>query len=138
MKPDWIIHYILCEWPSSHTHGLNKYGSLELELNFPVTKEKAGMILNLLGKKIAEKGKRYQSGDREDDIFTCPCYFLETDPATPDFQFQCVLRILICDPQGRYPWETDCNPDYALQLNEKEKKEIRRLLYGVPSGGNHE
>lgn len=36
MKPDWIIHYIICERPSSHTHGLDRHGSLELELNLPV------------------------------------------------------------------------------------------------------
>ena len=57
MKPDWIIHYILCERPSSHTHGLDRHGSLELELNLPVIQEKAKMILNLMGLEIAEKGK---------------------------------------------------------------------------------
>ena len=45
MKPDWIIHYILDAWPSSHTHGLSRYGGLELELNLPVSQEKAMMIL---------------------------------------------------------------------------------------------
>ena len=49
MKPDWIIHYILADRPSSHTHGLDRHGSLELELNLPVPQEKAQMILNLLG-----------------------------------------------------------------------------------------
>ena len=45
MKPDWIIHYILADRPSSHTHGLDRHGSLELELNLPVTQEKAQMIM---------------------------------------------------------------------------------------------
>ena len=75
MKPDWIIHYILADRPSSHTHGLDRHGSLELELNLPVPQEKAQMILNLLGLEITEKGKCYRSGDREDDIFTLPVYF---------------------------------------------------------------
>ena len=57
MKPDWIIHYILADRPSSHTHGLDRRGSLELELNLPVPQEKAQMILNLLGLEITEKGK---------------------------------------------------------------------------------
>jgi len=39
MKPDWIIHYILDAWPSSHTHGLSRYGGLELEVNLPVSQE---------------------------------------------------------------------------------------------------
>ena len=80
MKPDWIIHYILADRPSSHTHGLDRRGSLELELNLPVPQEKAQMILNLLGLEITEKGKCYRSGDREDDIFTLPVYFFETTP----------------------------------------------------------
>ena len=48
MKPDWIIHYILDAWPSSHTHGLSRYGGLELELNLPVSQEKAMMILKAI------------------------------------------------------------------------------------------
>ena len=66
MKPDWIIHYILADRPSSHTHGLDRHGSLELELNLPVPQEKAQMILNLLGLEITEKDKCYRSGDREE------------------------------------------------------------------------
>lgn len=127
MKPDWIIHYILCERPSSHTHGLDRYGSLELELNLPVSQEKACMILNLMGNEIAEKGKRYHSGDREDAVFTLPCYLLETTPATPDSQFTRVLRVLICDPKGKYPWEPGCEYGYAQQLNDREKYEMRKL-----------
>ena len=91
MKPDWIIHYILADRPSSHTHGLDRHGSLELELNLPVPQEKAQMILNLLGLEITEKGKCYRSGDREDDIFTLPVYFFETTPAVPDSCFSRVI-----------------------------------------------
>lgn len=85
------------------------------------------MILNLLGNEIAEKGKRYHSGDREDDVFTLPCYLFETTPATPDSQFTRVLRVLICDPKGKYPWEPDCESGYAQQLNIREKQEMREL-----------
>ena len=78
MRPDWIIHYILCDRPSSHTHGLDKYGSLELELNLPVSDKKATEVLNLVGEAIAEKGRRYRSGDYEDGIFTLPFYLYPT------------------------------------------------------------
>ena len=61
MKPDWIIHYILCERPSSHTHGLDRHGSLVLEPTLPVIQEIATMILNLIGLEIAEKRKCYRS-----------------------------------------------------------------------------
>lgn len=128
MKPDWIIHYILDDWPSSHTHGLDRHGSLELELNLPVAQEKAAMILNLLGLEIAEKGKRYRSGDREKDVFTVPVYFYETTPAVPDAYFTRVLRVLFCDPDGKYPWEPDCAPGYAEQLSRAEKSDMARIV----------
>ena len=128
MRPDWIIHLILCERPSSHTHGLCKYGSLELELNLPVPEKKAAMILNLVGEAIAEKGKQYRSGDREDDIFTLPIYLFETEPAVSDPRFSRVLRVLVCDPDGKYPWEPGCAPGYAEQLSEKEKREMQEII----------
>lgn len=128
MKPDWIIHYILDVCPSSHTHGLSRYGGLELELNLPVSQEKAMMILNLLGMEIAGKGKHYRSGDRENDVFLLPVYFFETAPAVPDAYFNRVLRVLLCDPDGKYPWEPDCAPGYAEQLSMGEKREMSQLV----------
>lgn len=128
MKPDWIIHHILADRPSSHTHGLDRHGSLELELNLPVPQEKAQMILNLLGLEITEKGKCYRSGDREDDIFTLPVYFFETTPAVPDSCFSRVMRVLVCDPDGKYPWEPGCEPGYAEQLSEGEKREMAQII----------
>ena len=127
MRPDWIIHYILCDRPSSHTHGLDKYGSLELELNLPVSDKKATEVLNLVGEAIAEKGRRYRSGDYEDGIFTLPFYLFETESAVPGSVSNRVLRILVCDPDGKYPWEAGCDPDYAAQLNDSEKREMAQL-----------
>ena len=136
MRPDWIIHYILCDRPSSHTHGLDKYGSLELELNLPVSDKKATEVLNLVGEAIAEKGRRYRSGDYEDGIFTLPFYLFETESAVPGSVSNRVLRILVCDPNGKYPWESGYDPDYAAQLNDSEKREMSRLYrhrYGTAS-----
>ena len=136
MRPDWIIHYILCDRPSSHTHGLDKYGSLELELNLPVSDKKATEVLNLVGDAIAEKGRRYRSGDYEDGIFTLPFYLFETESAVPGSVSNRVLRILVCDPDGKYPWEAGCDPDYAAQLNDSEKREMAQLYrhrYGTAS-----
>lgn len=128
MKPTWIIHGILCDRPSYHTHGLDRYGSLELELNLPLMQTQAVLFINLIASEIAEKGKRYQSGDREEDIFNVPFYLFETDASQPSRPHDRVLRILFCDPAGRYPWEPECAPDYAGQLNETEKALMRALL----------
>lgn len=86
------------------------------------------MILNLLGLEIAEKGKCYRSGDRECDVFSLPIYFFETAPAVPDAYFTRVLRVLLCDPDGKYPWEPDCAPGYADQLSQEEKREMTQLV----------
>lgn len=103
MKPTWIIHFVLCEHPSYHTHGLDRYGSLELELNLPLTQRQATLFINLIADEVAEKGKRYQSGDREDDVFNLPFYLFETNAIHSSKPTDRVLRILFCDPDGRYP-----------------------------------
>lgn len=93
------------------------------------------MILNLMGLEIAEKGKCYRSGDREDNVFTIPIYLFETEPAVPDASFTRVLRVLVCDPAGKYPWEPDCAPVYAEQLTDSEKREMMQICrqrYGTP------
>lgn len=83
MVPTWIIHFIPCDQSSYHTHGLDAYGSLELELNLPITPQRAGPLINLVANEIAKKGKRYRSGDREDDVFNLPVYLFETAPIQP-------------------------------------------------------
>lgn len=80
MKPTWIMHFIPCGQPSYHTHGLNEYGSLELELNLPLEPRQAMQFINLIANEVAERGKRYRSGDREDDVFNFPFYLFETAP----------------------------------------------------------
>lgn len=85
------------------------------------------MILNLLGREIAENGKRYQSGDRETEVFNLPVYFFETEPAVPDSYFKRVLRVLLCDPAGKYPWEDGCEERYAKQLSPSEKRDMGAL-----------
>lgn len=77
MRPTWIIHFIPCGQPSYHTHGLDAYGSLELEVNLPLDPNQATFFINLIANEVAEKGKRYHSGDREDDVFNLPFYLLK-------------------------------------------------------------
>lgn len=141
MIPTWIIHYIPCDQSSYHTHGLDAYGSLELELNLPMTPRRAGLFINLVANEIAEKGKRYRSGDREDDVFNLPVYLFETAPVRPSRDNDRVLRILFCDPAGKYPWESDCGAPYSDQLNSQEKQVMTALLQerkeGNSNAGSH-
>lgn len=137
MIPTWIIHFIPCDHSSYHTHGLDAYGSLELELNLPMVPQRAGLFINLVANEIAEKGKRYRSGDREDDVFNLPCYLFETVPIRPSRDNDRVLRILFCDPAGKYPWEPECEAPYSNQLNMLEKQAMIALLAKQKEGSPH-
>lgn len=130
MVPTWIIHFIPCDQSSYHTHGLDAYGSLELELNLPITPQRAGPLINLVANEIAKKGKRYRSGDREDDVFNLPVYLFETAPIQPSRDNDRVLRILLCDPAGKYPWEPECEAPYSTQLDTAGKQAMAGLLAG--------
>ena len=63
MKLTWIIHFIPCGKPSYHTHGLDQYGSLELELNLPLQPRQATQF-SLAGRPIARRNKVLQMGDQ--------------------------------------------------------------------------
>lgn len=73
----------------------------ELELNLPLEPRQAMLFINLIANEVAEKGKRYCSGDREDDVFNLPCYLFEAAPIRPSRDNDRVLRILFCDPAGK-------------------------------------
>ena len=135
MTPTWIIHFIPCGQPSYHTHGLNRYGSLEL--NLPLEPRQAMLFINLIANEVAEKGKRYCSGDREDDVFNLPCYLFETAPIRPSRDNDRVLRILFCDPAGKYPWEPECEAPYSNQLNMLEKQVMIALLAKQKEDSSH-
>lgn len=130
MNPTWIIHFIPCGKVSYHTHGLNQYGSLELELALPLESRQAMQFINLIANEIAEKGKRYRSGDRDDDVFNVPFYLFQTRPIRPSRPDDQVLRILFCDPAGKYPWEPDCQEPYDGQLSGPEKAKMEALVQG--------
>ena len=134
MKPNWIIHFIPCENVSYHTHGLNQYGSLELELALPLETRQATRFINLIANEIAEKGKRYSSGDRDDGVFNVPFYLFQTSPIQPSRPCDQVLRILFCDPAGKYPWEPDCQEPYADQLSGSEKAAMAALVQRQAGG----
>ena len=128
MKPTWIIHFIPCDRSSYHTHGLDAYGSLELEVNLSMEPQRAGLFINLVANEIAEKGKRYRSGDHEAGVFNFPVYLFETVPIQTSRDNDRVLHILFCDPAGKYPWEPECEAPYSAQLDTAEKQAMTALL----------
>lgn len=102
MNVDWIIHFIPCTpRPSFHTHGLDRHNSLELELNLSLMPKQAMQFINLIAMNMVKTGKRYQSGDREDDVFNLPFYLFETTPIQPSHPTQissAPARLPTCGP----------------------------------------
>lgn len=109
----------------------------ELELNLPLELRQAMLFINLIANEVAEKGKRYCSGDREDDVFNLPCYLFEAAPIRPSRDNDRVLRILFCDPAGKYPWEPECEAPYSNQLNMLEKQAMIALLAKQKEDSSH-
>lgn len=128
MKYTWIIHNV-CDGErfTYHTHGLNAYGSLELELNLPLVPNQAGLFINLIADSVA-KGRQYHSGECVPEIFTAPFYLLETKPVHGTYEDEQVLRIIFPDENFRFPWQSGCNPDYLSQLSNIEIDRIAALL----------
>lgn len=116
-KPTWVIHHVFDEYETNyHTHGLNKYGSLELEINFPIQQNLAGHILNEIGLKIAN-GKKYKSNDTIEDIVNVKLKVIETKGVHSDAHGdEKVLRIILPDENHKFPWDEGCNPIYQKQI----------------------
>lgn len=133
-KVDWYIHYIPCEQPSFHTHGLNQYGSLELELVLPVDPQKGMQLINYIAAQIAWYGKHYTSAEKVSDVLNLPFYLFQTTPVQASKEGDQVLRILLCDTLRRYPWHPNCDQEIKEQLNETELEQLLselKLRYGA-------
>ncbi len=125
----WIIHSV-CDGVqiAAHTHGLNQYGSLELELNIAIPSHKIMEILNVIGLHIAQ-GHHYQSGDCDTELFNLPFYLLETAPIFGDNRSEdAILRVILPDASGLYPWHTRCSEGYRDQISATEVALMRKEL----------
>ena len=121
-KPTWMIHGV-CGGGNTvyHTHGLNEYGSLELELNLSLEKNQACQFINLIGLEIAN-GKKFKDGDFDDTIFNCKIAFKEVEGIYEENQ-KC-LRVIFPDTNYKFPWEDGCEEPYKWQISENPSEGI--------------
>ncbi len=132
MKPTWIIHNVFDEEKVTfHTHGLNEYGSLELELNLPLAPEQGMLFVNLVADTIA-KGTKYRSGQFVEGIFTTGLYLFETEAIHDSDDSTRVLRIIFPDPAFLFPWDNGCSMSYKAQLKAEEIEEMKVILEDNP------
>lgn len=114
-EPTWIIHNVFDEEEMTHhTHGLDVYGSLELEINLSISPKNAGMILNILGLEIAN-GKKFEDGEIDYSIFKNGIAFRKVTSKFGDVVSD-VLRVIIPDTNFKFPWDEGCQEPYASQL----------------------
>jgi hypothetical protein len=116
MKKDWEIHLVtdtITGKSSAHTHGLDKYGSLEIEINLHLRPEILGQYINLIADHIASKGLQIEDGERVEGIFNSPIYFCKVKSVQSE---DLVLRAIFPDENLKYPWDNDCSAGYCEQI----------------------
>lgn len=124
MKSDWIIHTVIDDQTgkcSGHTHGLNKFNSLEIEININLRPGVLGQYLNIIADHIVNKNLVIEDGERIVGLFDCPVYFFKTKSTQSEDQ---VLRGIFPDDSfgymGYYPWDEyndeHCKSGYIEQI----------------------
>ena len=113
---DWEIHYVIdvsgiggiC---NCHTHGMGKYNHLDFQIVFPAKSERLAVLLNTIGLMV-QRGQRFEPGDypMDNGVFTAPFRICKARETGRD-----VLRIILCDPNYRFPENPLCADPYKYQ-----------------------
>lgn len=114
----WVIHYITEDPICAHTHGLEKYLGNEVEISIPVNHQTAMMLLNTVGNEVVYGDYKLKLNHRNFELFNMPVYFFEL-PSTLD-KTKNILRLVIPDPNNKFPWDNDCDYYYQQQLSNEE------------------
>lgn len=108
----WFVHYsssMCSEYANIHTHGLvENFGHPDLQIALRINQNLAmGLLTDAVD--LIKEGKRFEEGRMENfcgnTIWLKP--FNEVDRE--------VLRIILCDPKGKFPWDADCKEEYKDQ-----------------------
>ena len=151
MERGWIIHTVIDDETgqgSGHTHGLDKLGILEVEINLNLRPGVLGQYLNLIADSIAHRGLVLEDGLRVTEIFNCPLYFFKTKSIQSEDE---IYRAIFPDEFGMYPWDRFdgrvCADGYREQIELKVGKvfyvdtelncsedEVREILWNIDKG----
>lgn len=128
---DWIIHLVAngvtCEecgevensfipgCCNAHTHGMEKYGHQDFQLVLALPPQEIGRILNTFGRAV-QNGSKFYNGQFVNGIYEdCAVQLLEFDEGD-----RRVLRVIIPDRHNVFPYESECEFPYAMQLMKTE------------------
>ena len=116
VEVDWIIHGVVYpEGVIYHTHGLDKHGLKELELKLSLEKGLAQQIINLTALELINRGLKVETDYLIEKVFNVPLY-LKCDNKSVSHEDNNMIRIIIPDEKGLFPWDEGCNPDYIGQI----------------------
>ena len=116
--------------PSFHyTVGLwDTYGHPEI-IVFGLPPETGKTILNIVAEKIKDKGTPnklvFQTGVDQNDIANLPLQFIDAKPKYVNEHFMAainynktdqfpIMQLVLCDRNGKFPWDKDCDKDFKL------------------------
>lgn len=108
-----------------HTHGLLVgFGHLDLQIVFTP--------------KITQEIAKKTIDEIAGTIISCRCTYTNNIelPNCGNFIGRLVidefgrtlLRFVVPDEQGLYPWDEGCDPDYKVQFNEKDQENYKKLV----------
>lgn len=106
----WVAH-ALTDVPLIHTHGLLEgYHHPDLEIRLAVSPEKRHEFLTVLVEAV-KAGQRLQAGTEDTTLFSVPVRFISREETG-----RMVIRAIFPDPQGRFPDDPGCPPEWVAQL----------------------
>ncbi len=121
-KYGWYAHLVPADDPQSatgfnyHTHGFERVGHHDLQIVFPMAKEKCHGIATTIYRQVKE-GTQFQDGDEtripHQDGSKFPVRFIKVKEGDRE-----VLRVIVPNPNGEFePKQVaeDDKPEYALQ-----------------------
>lgn len=117
-KVDWVIHGVHQEDGGIvyHTHGLNEYGLMELELNLPLQLKRATHFINKIAIHLIENNIAIENEYMDEkNIFQCDIYFEKVKGIDGDGSDK--IRVVLPDENFLFPWHEGCNETYKRQLN---------------------
>lgn len=118
--PEWTAHLVmfseedenqfnryLCD---CHTHGLDKFDSLEIQVVLKVKKEIITHIIATVSAMI-ECGVHLQDGDLIEQVLSCPVRIRKNE----DLYGNEILRIVLPDENMKFPEDEGCDKNFIFQ-----------------------
>lgn len=119
-KHGWIVHFVFetrdCEFDGManiHTHGMaQNFNHPDLQIVLPIDPQTAHMLLIEIVEQV-KQGRVFEANQRYGKIIKdFDILFIEAKEGE-----RTVLRVILPDSQGKFPFDEDCEDVYDKQMN---------------------